>query len=289
MELKKCENLCMGVDIPEVIQRDWWNPSNLNSFFASVYREGDNSLEGNLSTLPLNMKQRTIRESDIIEHILQPRKNDMILDCPCGIGRHTIELAYRGYRLLGIDLDEKALKQAETFASRHLLRNMPKFKLADMRNQSVPDASFDYAINMFLSFGFFWEDADNLRVLAEFYRILKPGGKLVVHTDVNPLRLENHSYADRTLRTLPKTGHLVIRERFDSNQKRLEGVWQIYKEGLFDKQSVYSIRIYSHIEMSKMFERVGFVQAQVFSINHNSVSNDPLSQEIVYVATKGAS
>jgi SAM-dependent methyltransferase len=60
------------------------------------------------------------------------------------------------------------------------------FVRCDMR-QLKCDGEFDYAINIFTSFGYFVDEAENRRVLQGIRSALKPGGKLVIDVD-NPLQ-----------------------------------------------------------------------------------------------------
>jgi 2-polyprenyl-3-methyl-5-hydroxy-6-metoxy-1,4-benzoquinol methylase len=56
--------------------------------------------------------QGTIGECDFIEKEIEHNKNLQILDVGCGVGRHSIELAKRGYKLTGIDLSFSMLDRA---------------------------------------------------------------------------------------------------------------------------------------------------------------------------------
>ena len=51
--------------------------------------------------------QGTIGECDFIEKEIKHNKATKILDIGCGTGRHSIELAKRGYSIVGIDLSEE--------------------------------------------------------------------------------------------------------------------------------------------------------------------------------------
>ena len=46
----------------------------------------------------------TLMEVDFLEKALAPPPGASLLDIPCGSGRHSVELARRGYRMTGIDL-----------------------------------------------------------------------------------------------------------------------------------------------------------------------------------------
>jgi 2-polyprenyl-3-methyl-5-hydroxy-6-metoxy-1,4-benzoquinol methylase len=66
--------------------------------------------------------QGTIGECDFIENEIGYNKASRILDIGCGTGRHSIELAKRGYTVVGIDLSESQLKRAKEKASEQNLQ-----------------------------------------------------------------------------------------------------------------------------------------------------------------------
>ncbi|HSW68149.1 MAG TPA: methyltransferase domain-containing protein, partial [Bacteroidales bacterium] len=55
----------------------------------------------------------TIGECDFIEKELKFNKLAKIIDIGCGTGRHSIELAKRGYTVTGIDLSQSLLNKAK--------------------------------------------------------------------------------------------------------------------------------------------------------------------------------
>jgi len=97
----------------------------------------------------------------VVEHVGgAPRA---VLDLACGAGRHTAALRRRGLRTLGVDL------------SLVLLAHPPRVPAAagDMRCLPFADASFDWVLNFFTSFGYFERERENFRVLEENVRLLK--------------------------------------------------------------------------------------------------------------------
>ena len=70
------------------------------------------------------------------------------------------------------------LEQAKARGTGRTLR----FTQGDMRKLPARwTGRFDAVVNLFTSFGFFLNPADDARVVAEFARVLKPGGVLVWH------------------------------------------------------------------------------------------------------------
>jgi SAM-dependent methyltransferase len=101
-----------------------------------------------------------------------------VLDCPCGQGRHAHLLAEAGYDVDGLDYSPELLEAARARGTGRTLR----YTRGDMRRLPARwTGRFDAVANLFTSFGFFLDPADDRRVIAEFARVLKPGGTLVWH------------------------------------------------------------------------------------------------------------
>ena len=71
----------------------------------------------NLDYFKINAKriltpERTLKESNFIEDVLHLKEGIEILDLACGIGRHSIEFAKRGYKVTGLDINPILLKEA---------------------------------------------------------------------------------------------------------------------------------------------------------------------------------
>jgi SAM-dependent methyltransferase len=101
-----------------------------------------------------------------------------VLDVPCGQGRHSHLLAEAGFRVDGVDYSETLL----TVARRRGTGSSLSYRRADMRR--LPrgwTGRFDAVLNLFTSFGFFGDPRDDVRVVAEFARVLTRGGRLVWH------------------------------------------------------------------------------------------------------------
>lgn len=124
--------------------------------------------------------QRTRREVSFITRNLGLRTGARILDLGCGYGRHTIELASRGYNVTGLDYSPTFLRIAREEIQRSKVR--ATFIRGDMRSFRSR-THFDAVINMFTSFGYFESEKDHVRVLQSVGRVLKPRGGFLI--DVN--------------------------------------------------------------------------------------------------------
>ncbi len=120
---------------------------------------------------------RAPTEVDQILALLGIQPGAKILDLCCGPGRHSLELARRGFTVTGVDRTQAYLAQAEEVARDEELTI--EFVLDDMR-EFRRDDSFDAAINMFTSFGYFEDIADDRLVLENLHSSLRPGGRVLM-------------------------------------------------------------------------------------------------------------
>ena len=100
-----------------------------------------------------------------------------VLDLCCGPGRHSLELARRGFAVVGVDNTAGYIAEAKKRAKSEKLK--VEFVKGDMRCFRRLGA-FDAVINMFTAFGYFKNPRDDRRVLENIHRSLKPGGKLLM-------------------------------------------------------------------------------------------------------------
>ena len=215
--------------------RPWWE-----SFFGPDYLK---QYEHTLA--------RTASEVDGLEKILHLRKGHRILDLACGAGRHSVELAKRGYAVTGYDLSEDLLRAARAQAK--AAKAKVTFVHGDMRELRFRGA-FDAVINMFSSFGYFESVDDDRSVLEGIARALKSRGKFLME------RFNRESLAYE----LPQQGWRVgedgsvvlqedtfdvLRGRYDTRQIVID------REGTREHQA--SVRAYTLPELKAMFDDAG--------------------------------
>jgi SAM-dependent methyltransferase len=111
-----------------------------------------------------------------------------VLDLDCGTGRHARQLAAHGHSVLGVDLSSASIHAAKQHETHALW-----FRRQDMR-LPLGVRAFDAVFNLFTSFGYFEDPADDLAVVENIVRALTPRGWLV-------LDYLNARVAERDLRT----------------------------------------------------------------------------------------
>ncbi|MEO5501218.1 MAG: class I SAM-dependent methyltransferase [Ginsengibacter sp.] len=109
----------------------------------------------------------------LVSH-LNPPSNSKMLDMACGRGRHSIQLASKGFDVSGIDLSEDSILEAKKSESDNL-----HFFVHDMRLPFWINY-FNYAFNFFTSFGYFNTRRENDNAIRTISQSLKPGGTFVI-------------------------------------------------------------------------------------------------------------
>lgn len=140
-------------------------------------------------------------EADVIAALLGAGPRDRVLDLACGHGRHAARLAGRVGAMVGVDRSGAYLARARAAAA----VPGPGLVQGDVRALPFRDAAFDALYSWYSSL-FMFDDEANVASLAEAARVVRPGGRLLVH-HANPLRLALAPH-DAARRKLPD-GSLV--------------------------------------------------------------------------------
>jgi SAM-dependent methyltransferase len=180
-----------------------------------------------------------------------------VLDLACGPGRHSVLLAQRGFTVTGVDKSAFLLGKAReraAAAGAHV-----EWIHEDMRAFHRP-ASYDVVLSLFTSFGFFRDDADNQRVLANAAENLRPGGTFVL--DMMGKETLARIFSATASSEKPE-GLFVQRRRVVDNWTRLENEWILIRG-----DSAHTLHfdhwIYSAREIMQMMKAAGFTRVEVF-------------------------
>jgi len=125
-----------------------------------------------------------------ITSFLELPKSTHILDLPCGKGRHSVFLNSLGYKVTGGDLSENSIEAAKRFEN-----DLLKFKLHDMRKPF--NNRYDAVFNLFTSFGYFKDDAEDILTLQNIKNGLTKNG-LFVFDFLNATFVKNNLVAQET-------------------------------------------------------------------------------------------
>lgn len=120
----------------------------------------------------------TARQVDFIINTLGLTGSERILDLACGYGRHSLELARRGFRVTGVDLTRDYIEDAKRTAEAERLDT--EFILADLRDVAFHE-EYDVTLNLADgAIGYLEDDAENEKIFSVIADALKPGGRSII-------------------------------------------------------------------------------------------------------------
>ena len=207
--------------------------------------------EDYLRTLPFLTPQATQAEAEFVVNAMNLAPGAQVLDLGCGYGRHAMELAARGFHVVGLDLSTPLLVRGGEEAHRRGLTI--NFVRGDMRELDFEN-QFDGVFCLFSTFGYF-DDETNKKTLQNVARALKPSGKVLVE-------ILNRDYviADLPTRVWWEGDGCVVLEEVELNY--FSSRIQVNRSVVFDDgrqlEQEISVRAYSLHEVGKLMHAAGF-------------------------------
>lgn len=234
-------------DLERHLPSDWWR-----TLFNSVYLKTDGDVVENTAN--------TVREVDLLIRAAGLEPNDRILDLCCGQGRHSLELARRGFRqVTGIDRSRYLIRLARKRAKQE---GLPvTFREGDARKFRLREAPFHCVVMFGNSFGYFDREEDDVSVLKAVERVLGAGGVLAL--DIVDGDWQRTNFEPRSWEWIDQD-QFVCRERsLSSDGNRLisrEVVVHAERGVLVDQ--FYAERLYSVEHLRGLLESVGFTSVR---------------------------
>lgn len=191
-----------------------------------------------------------------------------VLDLCCGVGRHSLEFARKGFRVTGVDITASYLEAARESAQTEGLELT--FIRADARRFSQPEA-FALCVNLGASFGYFSDPKEDLALLRRCRKNLAPGGFLVLET----IGKETAARTFVPEECIERHGW-EVRARYSvvGEWEKLGNRWTARNQDSFIERE-FEIRLYSAFELRMLLARAGFGNIRIYG----SLSGRPYDQD----------
>lgn len=219
-------------------------------------------------------------EVDEVLALLGLEEEAPVVDAGCGPGRHSLELARRGYRVTGVDRTPLYLEMARQQAEADSLE--VTFVQDDLRLFRQEEA-FDAAVNLFTTFGYFDDPEDDRKVVRNLYDSLRPGGRLLM--DMMGKEVVARAFQPRNWSELDD-GTLMLEERtLLDGWGGVENRWVLIREN--DRvERRFRVRLYSGSELENLLLSVGFATVDLYGALDGR-PYDLKARRLVAVGTKG--
>ncbi len=241
-------------NLEEHVHSDWWR-----AIFNPLYLKTDGDI--------VDDRCITCDEVELFTETLTLGPDDRILDLCCGQGRHSLELSRRGFRNVeGIDRSHYLIQRAKGQAKREGLK--VRFREGDARKLPYSPDTFHAVLILGNSFGYFETVQDDLRVLKEVFRVLRPGGRLLIDiADGDYLR---GNFQPRSWEWIDKR-MFVCRERSlsaDGDRLISREVITHVEKGVIEDQ-FYAERLYTPDKLVELVREAGFTSFA----NHGAIAS----------------
>lgn len=198
----------------------------------------------------------TSSQADFIEKALELKGSERILDLACGYGRHSLELARRGYEVVGVDITSEFIEDAKTSAEKENLN--ATFVCSDIRDIDYENC-FDIVLNMADgAIGYLENDEENLKAFKVNANALKPKGKMLIS-----ICSQEHALMHLPKKTWEIGEKSISLAQFDYDEKSkrmLYGGFNVslgeIAEAPKEIKAHSSIRLYSYMEITDILDKL---------------------------------
>lgn len=230
-------------DLEEHVHPEWWR-----TIFNYLYLKTDADV--------VDDQNLTRQEATLLCEMFKLAPEERILDLCCGQGRHALELARSGFKHIeGLDRSHYLIQKAKSTTKTEGVK--VRFREGDARKIPYPPDTFDVVMILGNSLGYFETAQEDLKVLKEVFRVLKPWGRFII--DVADGAYLKDQFKPHSWEWIDKK-NFVCRERsLSADQERLitrEMINHVEKGVIADQ--FYAERLYTREGLSRLLKTAGF-------------------------------
>jgi SAM-dependent methyltransferase len=197
-------------------------------------------------------REETERDVNFIESEFGLPGGSQILDIPCGNGRHSVELAKRGYAMTSVDLSDEFVEETRHAANENRLRiNCSRMDIRALHVDEKLDGAFCFGN----SFGYLDRQA-NAKFLADVSRCLKPQAKFLIETAVTAESL----LPGLQLRRWHRVADIIVisENRYDATESQLYTEYTFIRGGVIES-GIATYSVYTVAELKTLLSSCGLL------------------------------
>jgi SAM-dependent methyltransferase len=217
-------------------------------------------------------------QADRLIALLKP-EGKAVLDLGCGPGRWAIPLAKRGFQVTGVDRTEYLLDKAQANAGREGVEI--EWMQEDIRDFLRPE-TFDVALSMLTSFGYFDAEQEDLLVLRNVLSSLKPGGVCLI--DLMGKEILARDFQPTTSVVLENGVRVFERREVIDGWTRVRNEWTLIG-GEEITTFNFNLTVYSGRELKDRLSAVGFQAVRVYG-SLDGEEYGPNAQRLIVLGRK---
>jgi len=180
-----------------------------------------------------------------------------VLDLCCGVGRISGELSRMGFAVTGVDITKSFLDTAVEDAKYEKLNI--EYIRCDARDFVRP-GYFDAVFNLYISFGYFSDQNDDLKVLRNAHDSLKDGGSFIIETLGKEIYVRDFVEAE----WFERAGYTILTEYEPLDSWTfLKNRWISIKDGQ-RVEKIFNQRLYSASELRSLLFEAGFSKVDIY-------------------------
>ena len=188
---------------------------------------------------------------DLIDHPVRS-----VLDLCCGPGRFTGLLASEGYQVTGVDKSPFLLDIAKR---EYADAGEVEWVLSDMR-EFVRQEAYDLVLNLYTSFGYFKDPAEDLLVLKNIAQSLRSGGSFVIEVMGKEVIAKDF---EEIIASKTEDGLFIQAHEILENWNRIRSEWTLIRGGNI-RTFTFEHSLYAASDLIRLCEMAGFSEIQVF-------------------------
>jgi len=219
----------------------------------------------------------TKRDIDVVINLLNLTGYEKVLDIACGYGRHSLELAKKGFTVVGVDISQELINYAK-FQARELELDID-FICSDIRDLNFVN-EFDVVLNLYDgAIGYLENEKENRKIFELISSALKTGGKHLMH--IHSPEYAQKYFPQRAWRMTETLIELLENTWDNETNLMIETTYSIHSGDAFEKlQPVYERkRLYSLDELQLMLEALNM---KILKAVRNLEEISPPSEEYNY-------